>query len=836
MKINDFFILDFLKKIISDFSLWTFVIVFVHPSFGQISGKIMDTNGSPLAYASVYQENTTHGTVCNELGEYEFMPQQNGTIVLHFQYVGYKKKTQTFQYRGSLMTQDVTLEEDFGLIEEMVITADREDPAYAIIRKAISKRSDYKHWFQSIEADLYVKGLVKILNAPEKLLGSELNDMDGILDSLRQGIIYLSESQSKYYYLFPDRTKEVMLNSKTSGTNSLFTANQFSWANIDIYNNYIQMARSVLSPIGDAALFYYKYTLINLNIDEKGRTIYKIKVEPKTQANPLLEGHIYIVGDTWNVHSLDVKIPGNSLKISFVDTLQFKQVFLPLPSGEWPLFSQTMLFKGSFLGITIGGNFTYIFSNYKINQNLSSVFASKESFKVEKDALKQDSVYWANYRPVPLTKEEVVDYRKKDSLQIIWNSKAYQDSIDRKSNKLNFSDIIFGYRYVNRFENTTFKIQDPLSFVRFNVVEGWNLNAYIQYVKEDSLTRSWEFNPLLVYGFSDRKLKPSLQIERKYNPELKGKFGLELGRRYTQYDEIEPILLRSNTWSSLFYRLNYIRLFEKNFLRLYHAKEWFNGFYAQTSLEYANRKPLEKQSDFSFFYLDRIFQKNQPNHAADEGVYREHDILKIGIDFNYSPGQTYSSYPNLRVRSPGKGPQFNVVHVFGFPTIKNANPFSTTKIRVFDAYVNTNQLGYFSYSVMWAGRLGHKPEFFQDYLHPLGNEWVIPDGNRQNMFQLLPFYTYSTNEYYFATHWKHHFNGFIMDKIPLLKKTSFKTLVSANHLYNPVQKNYFEVGVGIENILLAQLPLGSVEYFWSWSTSFPNNRGLIIKLTQIITN
>ena len=43
------------------------------------------------------------------------------------------------------------------------------------------------------------EGSTKIYNAPEKIMGIEVGDMDGALDSTRQGVVYLSESVSKLY-------------------------------------------------------------------------------------------------------------------------------------------------------------------------------------------------------------------------------------------------------------------------------------------------------------------------------------------------------------------------------------------------------------------------------------------------------------------------------------------------------------------------------------------------------------------------------------------------------------------------------------------------------------
>lgn len=826
-----------LTSLLRAFLIFIFAITGANHSLkAQIEGLITDKKGIPLPYASVYEANTTNGTVCNEQGFYTYEPKNTGLVTIEFHYVGYQKKVVKVNYEGRPFKLNVILEEDLEMINEIVITANQEDPAYPIIRKAIAKRPAHLEWLPSFEADLYVKGLIKILDAPEIFLGNEVNNLGGILDSLRQGIIYLSESKSKYYFTLPGKSKEIMLSTKKSGSSSLFTANQFSMADINIYKNYNEMGRSVMSPIADGAFSQYRYRLLQTQIDDKGRLLYKIEVSPKSDATPLMKGIIYIVGDTWNVHSADLRLSGKALKIPLMDSIRFTQVFLPLPTGEWPLFSQTMFFEGNFFGFRIGGNFTYMFSNYETGKDIRHIFENKEVFKVNEDALNQDSSYWAKYRPVPLTAEEWKDYQKKDSLQKIWTSKTYLDSVDRASNKFGFSDLLLGYTYSNRYKNFSLHYPDPLSLVRYNVVEGWNIYLNPYYAKRDSSGRNWIVQPLVVYGFSDKTWKPSLKIKRLFNPEMMGEMTLEFGKVYEQYDENNPILLRSNTWSSLFYRRNYIRLFNKDFVKFSWEKELVNSLYFKIFTEYAYRSPLEKISDFSFFYKDKVYENNIPNKEVPAASYRSHTIARLSWQINWSPGQTYSSYPGLRVRNPGDWPRLIVQNVIGVPFEGKSDPFTTLRIRLEDNQVNLHKYGYFSYNLEWAGHLGNKPAFFQDFLHPLGNEWVMPDAGRLQMYYLLPFYDYSTNDYYFGGHCKHHFNGYIMDKIPVLKKTSLKTVVTANYLWHPDKKHYVETGIGIENIIISQIPLGSIEYFWSWASTGVRDQGFIIKLTQVLTN
>ena len=180
-----------------------------------------------------------------------------------------------------------------AVLSEVVISADREDPAYAIIRKAIEKRPYYKDLIQSYECDVYVKGNQKILEAPEKILGVEVGDMEGMLDSSRQGIVYLSESVSKLY-VDEGESKEVITSSKVSGDDQGYSFNSARELEFSFYENTFELQRQMVSPIANNALTYYKYRLEGVFQDEAGRLVNQITVIPKRDSDPAFYGTIYI--------------------------------------------------------------------------------------------------------------------------------------------------------------------------------------------------------------------------------------------------------------------------------------------------------------------------------------------------------------------------------------------------------------------------------------------------------------------------------------------------------------------------------------------------------------
>lgn len=90
---------------------------------------------------------------------------------------------------------------------------------------------------------------------------------------------------------------------------------------------------------------------------------------------------------------------------------------------------------------------------------------------------------------------------------------------------------------------------------------------------------------------------------------------------------------------------------------------------------------------------------------------------------------------------------------------------------------------------------------FIDYQHFNGNQTIIFNPFRmQESFLLLPYYARSTDDWFAQGHFQHHFNGFIFDKIPGIRKLGLQSVFSASYLYTPEHKNYLELGFGFENL------------------------------------
>ncbi len=800
------------------FYILIILCLFSIKGFGQLSGTVKDVNDEILPFATIYIKNTTQGTTTNVEGKYtlELAP---GEYSLIFQYVGYQQLTKNVVIENEPIILDVILQPESIGLQEVVVIADSEDPAYPIIRKAIAKKEYYLNQVQQYACDVYIKGNQKVADVPKKVMGIEIGDLGGILDTTGQGIVYLSESVSRLFYAAPDMYKEEMISSKVSGDDNGFSFNQASAMDFNFYKNtYDGLGRELISPIANNAFNYYKYRLEGTFYDESGRLINKIKVFRKRDTDPTLGGYIYIVEDLWNIYSVDMWTNGKALTISILDTIRLKQVYVPVEEPDvWQPFSKSVIFNLKIFGIKINGIFTGIFKNYNLSPNLDKQFFDNEILKVVEGANEKDTEYWEKIRPIPLSQEEKADYIKKDSLQTIWNSKEYMDSMDQKSNKFKFFDIFSGYTYTNTYKKWNVSIGSPITAISYNTVQGFNTHLGGEFRKNlDKDNNRWtKINTNINYGIADKQVRGHLGFEFNFNRIDYTRLNIEGGRSATQFNEEEPIRLVQNTTLSLLYRKNHAKLYDKYFLKPRIRSELFNGFFVDGFVEYAHRKPLFNQSDYSFFYREkRVFDSNDPLDKLnyDEPSFPEHQAVTLGLDIRIRFQQKYLSYPNRKFISGSKYPDFLIQYRRGLPIFGGDSNYDFISLALKDE-IPFGIVGTSRFNIEGGMFLSDTKVPFIDFHHFNGNTLDVNFIIRyMDQFRLLEYYDYSTTKPYAKLHWEHHFQGVILGKIPLIRKFQWGLVTGANVLYSEKTKAYSEVHIGIDRIGIGLFKIFRVDF------------------------
>ena len=782
---------------------------------GQIIGTVSDKNNLPLSFVNIYLQNSYIGTTTNDDGIYELNIKQKGTYTIVYQFIGFKTETKKVSISSFPYELNITLSEDTFSLEEIEISS-KENPANKIIRKTIEKRKETQSKTANFTADFYSRGIFRIKDAPEKILGFELGDFGGGLDSTRSGVVYLSETIS-HITKSPKNFKERIIASKVSGDDNGFSFNQASEVNFDFYKNLVELGEDIVSPIASYAFTYYKYKLVN-SYYEGDHLINKIKVTPKKITDNAFEGFIYIVEDAWAIYALELSVSGKQIQQPAVDKLRIKQNYSYSTKNDlWSLFSQSIDFKFGMFKINIDGRFTAVYSHYDFNFAIPASTFTNEVLSFEDKANKKDTLFWNKIRPVPLTIEELKDYKLKDSIKVIRKSKKYLDSVDRKRNKFKISKLLLGYNYQNSYKDWNLNVGSPILNSMFNTVQGWHTNMDLSFYKKyKEKHQSFWVNTVLDYGLSDKQFRPSGKVTYQFNEKNRPFLSVSGGRKISQFNSSNPISPVINAVSTLFFERNYAKFYDKSFAEISYGKEIINGLSFNSTISYEDRKPVFNTTDYVTLNRDDIIYSSnnhlEPNNyiSAD---FDPHDIYKFSLNTSIRFGQKFISLPNRKVNLwSNKYPKINLGYTKGFAAGDSNHNFDLVQARIFQNLQLGNK-GSFDYNIKTGKFLSADEISFIDYKHFNGNQTHVNlEGNYINSFYLLPYYDFSSNSEYAELHAQHHFDGYLLRKVPLLNKLQFKLVVGMNALLTKENKPYTEYSVGLDNIGFGKFRFLRVDY------------------------
>jgi hypothetical protein len=777
----------------------------------EITGKISDTHGSPIAFTSVFIKNTSMSTMANQNGEYKILLSP-GQYTMIFRFVGYKQEQIQFTVKRGIRVNAV-LEKESYLLEEVILSnVGREDPANGLIRKVISNRKILRST-PSYSCDVYTKGVQKLVGAPKKILGQDVAQALN-LDSNRHGILYLSETKSKFYYKYP-KVKEVMEASKVAGDREGFSFNRALDLQINLYDNLLQWGplgnQSYVSPVADNAFEYYKYELHGSSL-QNGHTIYKIKITPKNRFDPVFSGYIYLIEGDWRLYSVDLMITEEA-RINFVDTLKISQNFIEVGESYWLPSDITFKFKGKVLGFKFDGYFTGLYSNYKVNPPFEDNFFQDEIMRVPGDVNKKDNEYWLANRPIPLTYEEDINYRLKDSAAAKVESPQVRDSLQQRRNKFKPLKFLFsGYTMHNYANKSYWHFNAINKTVFYNTVEGWAVDIKPHFHKQYSLNRTIDIRPRFRYGFGRKSLNTNLEINYRSDTLKHESFIFNIGSDFLDLNNRGTINLFYNTLTTLFDGKNFLKLYKSNFIAFSAQREILDGLLVTGGTEMSRRFPLRNAEYGPIFdNAKRIFTSNNPlNPQADENLFPVNNSFSIEAKLSYTYGQRYTSRPDGKIYENARFPTIKLNYRKGIPNVFNsAVNYDFISADLFQDKVKTGLMGYSSFYLSAGQFINTKSLFYPDIKHFTGNQTAIYNPIFPN-FHFLDYYAYATNNKYFEAHYEHNFLGLFLKRVPLIRKLKLEEIVGGAYLTQPMN-SYREFYIGLQRLVVR------ADYGWAWT-------------------
>jgi hypothetical protein len=409
-----------------------------------VTGKVTDlASGQPLENINVSFPGTPSGTATDKTGHFSLSAPGLFKQVA-FSYLGYQQVLKTI-FPGRTNEVSVKLRTSETALNEVKVTSSKHlkyrnkgNPAVELIQQVIDhKPLNRMESTEYVQYDEYERISLSLFRMPEKLLASSffskyrfMLDTGTVIDGKKQTSLpgYFNEKLSQYYYRKnPEKTIQIL--QAENGINVIkfidttgvdIYLNRLYGDQIDIYdNNIFIIVNQFLSPIADHAPNYYKFFITDTVQTDHGKLV-ALSFTPRNKGDLLFEGRLLVTLDgRYAVQSCELNI-NKQININFLRSLQVKLDFQPYADGRYYLTKSNVAADFGLLkskGIGIFGERSVIYTHYVLNKPMLDRFYKGKSLQNAESSNSADTNYWASHRPDTLTAHEAAAYRRINRLQ-----------------------------------------------------------------------------------------------------------------------------------------------------------------------------------------------------------------------------------------------------------------------------------------------------------------------------------------------------------------------------------------------------------------------------------
>jgi hypothetical protein len=761
------------------------LLLLVNTAFAQtttVSGIVMDADTKdPIPFASVYFKGAK-GTTADSTGHFEL---NTARIVnqLVASYIGYKTKTVSIK-NGAYQTIDIELKLDASKdlsgvtikSKKKINYHNKNNPAVELIRRVIANRDKNRpEFYDYVEYEEYEKLQLSLSRISEKVGNLKLlKPFHFLLENVDTTKIpgktlipvYLEEKLSNNYFRKnPEKHKTIIEADKKVNYGEFVDSNGVSsylnrlYEDVDIYDNNISLfTREFLSPIADMAPTFYMFFIRDTVTDVSGKKLVKMYFTPRNTNDFLFRGTMFITLDSnYAVQKLNMTVSPN-INLNLVREMYINQDFEQNPAdGKYHLIKSNILAEASLTKRKTNGIFgerTVSYKNYKINQPRDASFYEGPSIMVE-SKWNRDSLLLAR-RPDSLTVAEAKVYTNVDSLKKLRSFKRFMDVANI---------LLAGYKNFGKFE-----IGPANAFYSFNPVEGFRLRFGGRTTPR--LSKRIYFETYGAYGFKDEKWKGFLAVTYSLNNKSIYSFPLNYikasAQRETRIPGQELQFVQEDNFLLSFKRGKNDKWLYNTIYRLNYVHEFANHFSYDIGFKNWRQEPAG-----AIEYI----KQNSSGFVKDSSI----TTTDLSLELRWAPGEQFYQGTVFRIPIINKYPIFRFRYIKGIKGPYNGQynydnlNLSISKRVYMSQFGNSDVIlegGYIFGRVPYPLLTIHRAN--QTYAYQLAS---------YNLMNFLEF----VSDRYASLNIDHHFNGFIFNRLPLLKKLNLREVATAKILYGGVR-------------------------------------------------
>ncbi len=769
------------------FFFFIFVFQIVNAQY-KLTGVIKNINLEPVQYANVSIKGLQLNTQTSKEGTFSFNVDE-GKYELIVTMTGYKPQILTLVVNAKDVQQTVIIEEIKKQEDNVQVFAVRKDRWNEIMHNVIRNKENYLQATKSYTCNVYIRASEE----NEKTVFKKRKEKDSVTDNTdkpsNSTLMSLGEIVLKLDKTEPDKVKETRTGVKIRGNIDNLFYTHTTDGDFNIYQNLIKAPAltniPMLSPISNAGLNAYNFKTIRLR-KKNGRKFYTISFTPVKAGNALIEGEIEVMDSLWVITEARYNFPNYHLEQ--YDYFGVEQTYDSTETGLFLLQRQDLTYvsklgKNVSTGKTLG-----IFNNYNITPNFQKKYFSNELAVTTQDAYDQDSSFWEQVRQEPLSTNQLAFIRYNDSVGRAHNTQQYLDSIDKDFNKMTLSKILFNGQgfYSRNLERSLFigplvSIIQPLQFAGTRVQ--FNFDYHKTYGSRKQETVWGNIN----YGFKNSDIKGEIKVRKLYNTFTRATYELNAGRAFNS-------LFNTGSWQD---QLKRSGIYEKDDVGAQHEIELLNGFYITNRVDMSFRRSAEryKINTDKLVIIKNVLERNPSDtpivFPAYKGFYNT-------VSLSYTPQQKYITEPREKIILGSKWPTFSATWRKAIPvsTLGTTINYDYVEYKI-DQKVNFKLLGVLQYNFT-TGKFYNKTNLKEpDYKFiRQGDKFVFlnPSNTFQGMDSSFPVFNR-----FFELHLMHNFNGFIINRIPFMKKFKLSEIAGVGMFFSKeVNLKYYETFIGLE--------------------------------------
>ncbi|MDR0872197.1 MAG: DUF5686 and carboxypeptidase regulatory-like domain-containing protein [Prevotellaceae bacterium] len=776
------------------YSIFIFSLLLTTQALAQktvVSGKIIAAeNGEAMPYVTVLFEGTNVGTVSDAVGSFYLeTTQEVKTLVVSS--VGYiLQKFDVDNIRGK-STVVIMREETFNLGEVSVMP---DDSYVRSILKKVSERKKQNdtRYFNDWSCALYSKIEIDLKNIKRYDLNSKvLKQIDFIynyMDTLETYAflpVFITETSSDFYHYADGEETEYINATKISGMEtdmiSEFTGKLYT--DINPYNNFFVLNNvNFVMPLNDYGTLYYKYYLRDSTI-VNGQKIYEISFRPKRTQTPTFKGKMWIADSLFALTKIEMRL-SETANVNFMKEIVYEKDFrqlgdkyIPAKESFWGDFNIQKK-DSKLLGLI--GRKNIIHKDFQFKTAAEMPQKAKKEIVVSENAMSFDKTFWDSVRPVALNEREEAIYTMVDSIKKVPIVRTAKDVAEM---------LMFGYKELGPVE------LGPYYYLySSNEIEGSRFRLGIRTTKK--MHKKLRLNAYTAYGIRDNAFKYGGGFQYFFSKDKRFSIEAQYRHDYEMLGRNENALNVDNILSSVLDKRNLSKLNMRDNIYFQVDKEWGSGF-----------------SNTLQFSVSRIgSSKFVPFYAPDSALVPHIKMAEISLNTRFAGNEKTIMGDYEKFRVGGTTPVINLKITAGLKNVSGSN-YNYLRLH---ADINDRlplpPLGYLSYLVQGGWLLGDMP-------FPL---MKIHEGNETYSYNIYAFNLMNYHEFvsdrYASVSVEHHFQGFFLNRIPLIRKLQWREVVGARYLIGAMDKGkhkqllfpvamqsfdgkpYAEVSAGIENI------------------------------------